>query len=381
MLSTFPWTAKYRSQSDSRDRSKRQTLRFESLESRRLLAVAAFQTELLRDDNGNPGELIADNTLVAGETFYLRITAEEFDPLHSGLRAAAVNVDWDSSLMGVVDEDFDVSEVLTENFPVYQYAELDRDAGSLRDLSGLAVLTWQAGRAIGDGTPETFAIIKMKAGEQSGETSIELSKSRVKSIMVPTAVLGDQHIDFDREAITIVPAAQPLAPESATSTDAIPDAPATTIPVVSVVEFEKPTEQNPVVEADTTTNQEVEAEPPHRMTESTVAVDQIMSFDMNQDGVFDLGDFGLLNIGATTVPSIELPEAEPDAVVAESPELDPSPVPVTVPSTTPATLHTCLAFPEGSDDAATEAWLDAFATAWIADTEARQRRREQAELF
>ncbi|WP_231603092.1 hypothetical protein [Neorhodopirellula pilleata] len=339
-----------------------QSLQFQSLESRRLLAVAAFETELLQDNNGVPGEVIADNTVIAGETFFLRITAQEFDTFRSGIRAAAVNVDWDSGLLNVVEEDFDLREVLTEDFPLFQYAELKNETGSLHDLSGGAMLSWQAGRAIGDEAPETFAIIRMQAGPQSGTASIELSKSRVKTTLVPTVVLAERHIRFDSETITIVPAAQAVVAQPTPTNDAIPEiSEAPEVPESPVVP-EVPSQVVPVVE-------------------SAAAVDQVMSFDMNQDGVFDLGDFGLLNSVDSAARPVERTEAEPVSAVAiesESDSTNPaSPTAVAM----PALLHTCLAFPEGADDAATEAWLDAFATAWIADAEARQRRREQAGLF
>lgn len=369
-------------------RSSETTLRVETLESRRLLAVAAFATELIRDNDGVPGEVIVDNRLTAGETFYLRITAEEFDPLHSGIRGAAVNVDWDSGLLDVVEEDFDLDSILTDDYPLFRYGVLNNNSGSLHDLSAGAMLSWQAGRAIGDGTAETFAMIRMRAGSQAGEASIGLSKSRVKTIMVPTAVLGERHIDFDREMITIVPAiAEPSAEAQ------IDGSPEPVLPVVAerfsaAPETVTPT-PNPTI---TPSRSPVTAAPaslpavaPVGLRAASIAVDTndaesidevmatepVFSFDRNQDGVFDLGDFGLMNVQAEPAGSERVPQ---ESGSHEESEHSGS---VTSIENHLAFLPTCSALPEPTDVAASEAWLDQFAAAWIADADARQRRRAQ----
>ena len=79
-------------------RRQSHSLRMETLEDRRLLAFAAFESTLLRDDNGIPGQVIADNVVEPGETFFLQITAQEFDPGRFGLQAIGVDVAWDCLL-------------------------------------------------------------------------------------------------------------------------------------------------------------------------------------------------------------------------------------------------------------------------------------------
>lgn len=347
-------------------------LRVESLEARRLLAVAAFQTELYSDNGGVPGELLVDNTVTAGETFFLRVTAEEFDPSRYGLRTASIDIDWDAVLLDVVESDFDLSSVITADLPLFHSGKLDNAAGSIDDLSGTAMLSGGAGRSIGNMRAETFAMIRMQAGDEAGTATIQLSKSETKTITVPSMVLQEQHLRFDAETITIVAAppvtdsaelsAPAMTPEAVTpessetsvvapvvgETEPPPPSPAPPTPIVPVAVENTPVENTPIT----------------------------LNFDANHDGVFDLADFGLLNMQANT------PQAAPTDNSAGSPTVEPAEQAGDQPSEEALDLataavdfrHTCIPmYP--SDVVAAEAWIDALAEAWLADAEARRHRR------
>lgn len=436
-------------------RRQSHSLRMETLEDRRLLAFAAFESTLLRDNNGIPGEIIADNVVAPGEVFFLQITAQEFDPGRFGLQAIGVDVAWDASLLDVIEEDFDLSSVLTEHLPINQSGTLDQDAGTVSGLGGSSNRVLQLGRPIGNAIAETLATIRMQAGEQVGTAGLNLQFGEEKIVTAPYALLGPRHLDLDSEQIHIVAeqspesAAQPtgesesgesetaeanvisestealveestettlesdptdeqpesadpvsepetlMVTESVEAADAsmnvavlVDSEPSVELNVLSVATPEVTLEQETLVDASPAADSFAAAEPVSvseeasatsndsvPAAENTNAVDQIMSFDVNQDGVFDFADFGLMNVQASIAASVsDFPETESTEQVVDNSSED------SHEEASQTTLYpkTCLAFPESNDVAANEAWLDAFAAAWVADTQERLRRRQEA---
>ncbi|MBB3207004.1 hypothetical protein FHS27_002818 [Rhodopirellula rubra] len=439
-----------------RNRSHRRPshcLRLENLESRRLLAVAAFESELLADNNGVPGEVISDNTVAAGETFFLRVTAQEFDPMRFGLQSVGVDIAWDASLLDVVEEDFQLDAIITANLPVLQKGTLDQDGGLIEGLSGTSLSALGSGRPIGNAVPETFVLIRMRAGEQPGVATLNLQQGSAKTITAPTAALGERHLNFDHETITIVasasepetpveteansvepadvPVETPLAVDEEPSTagdvlpqepeaanpDTVPEQPVVTepekaepqgdsqdensssetvptqSPAAETPQVDIPVEDSSIVAApvdessvagsevtESETSEYLPADVPaenvgsaEQVDQVAEAIDEVMSFDFNGDGVFDFADFGLMNVQAASASS-EIETVAEDTAATESEEHDVSTEPT-------AFSEPCIAVPALNDVEATEKWLDDFATAWLADSEARARRREETQLF
>ena len=67
----------------------RARLRLESLEERWLPALAVFSVNLYRDAGGAPGELIADDTVQVGETFFVELLAQDLRSEPTGPSSAA----------------------------------------------------------------------------------------------------------------------------------------------------------------------------------------------------------------------------------------------------------------------------------------------------
>ncbi|MCM2374215.1 hypothetical protein [Aporhodopirellula aestuarii] len=431
----------------NRNRSRRRhahSLRLESLESRRLLAVAAFESELLTDNGGVPGAVIADNTITAGETFFLRVTAQEFDPTRYGLQSVGLDIEWDASLLDVVEEDFQLDTIITSNLPVLQKGSLDQEAGVIEGLSGTSLSALGSGRPIGNAVPETFVLIRMRAGDQPGTATLDLHKGNSKTITSPTASLGERHLRFDHETITIVAAAnEPEVPvasdpetidsnepktetvETAVSADeeqtdletplpqeteptdvvvkspaasepvektAVPEVPVVSEPIetlaIEVPELVSPVIESPAVSSPVIPIESSETQPavesPAEIVDSADpvenhadAVDAVLSFDFNGDGVFDLSDFGLINVQAASAsaPVTVAVAASPEGSAEAESDED------ATEAETVAFSHPCIAVPALDDVEATEKWLDDFATAWLADSEARALRREESQLF
>ena len=115
-------------------------LRFESLEERSLLAVAAFQINLYEDVGGAPGELITDDAVEPDDTFFVEITAREYDPDASGLGGVALDIAWDPDSLEEIDDN--LAETITENLPSLQRRHTRQRGGhdhqpARRSLSGI----------------------------------------------------------------------------------------------------------------------------------------------------------------------------------------------------------------------------------------------------
>ncbi len=340
-------------------------LQVESLEPRRLFAVAAYQAELFyADESGQIGEPITDGSIVAGDDFYLRITAQEYDPFLWGIGSASINIAWDAALLSVVEDKFQLDSVITADLPLFRTGVLDNRVGTIANLSGSEASALGVGRSIGNARPETFALIRMRAGDEPGQAMIRLTIGDSKTITVPGNVLESEQLRFDVESLTIIPLNDiPFITQESAAPPAIslpvqpPEAePQSFAPIVDEVIVEetgsisKPSSNN------------VATEP---MTSS--------SFDLNQDGVFDFADFGLLNVQARQPVVVT---GDPEASTTSGMDA-PSTPPTAVAEIGEREFHSgalCTFAPRG-DAVAFESWLDALATAWLADTEAREFRR------
>jgi hypothetical protein len=229
----MPMSRKIRRRSDT----LRRALAVERLEDRSLLAVAAFTIELREDNGGVPGDIIAAADIAAGDCFYVEIRAQEFHPLYKGLHGVALNIAWDPSVLEEIDAGFDLAQILTENLPLFRGGTLDNAAGTIDNLSGSAFHASGIGRAIGDGTPERFALLHFRAETATAATSIRMSEGASSIVTQPAATFASSQLSFETQTLSI--AAAEVLPA-----DAPPDLPPPE-PVASEPESEEPAASEP----------------------------------------------------------------------------------------------------------------------------------------
>lgn len=198
----------------------RTRLRFEPLEERSLLAVAAFHINLYEDVGGTPGELITDDSVEAGETFFVEITAREYDPDASGLGRVSLDIAWDPDVLEEIDED--VRDTITSNLPVIRTGTLDNADGEITDLGGSALLSSGAGRPIGNLVTEQFALLHFQATAPAEGASITMSQGVSRVTTVPVASLSARHLDFETQTITVLAPSQPAPVETVMPAEPLP---------------------------------------------------------------------------------------------------------------------------------------------------------------
>lgn len=187
----------------------RRSLVFESLENRLPLATAAFMVNLYHDDNGSPGAKITNDTVVAGDTFFVEITAQEFAKSFDGMAAVALDMAWDPQVLREVDESWDLKDVgnsiITSNYPLYRRGTLDNSAGIIDNLTGYAMAAFNVGRTIGNGVPEQFSLLRFKALAPSNATTLTMGQGATGIVTVPVSSLRNEHLYFERQTITVLP--------------------------------------------------------------------------------------------------------------------------------------------------------------------------------
>lgn len=199
-------------------RTLRTRLGLERLEDRSLLAVAAFAVNLYEDVGGVPGNPIAGDTVEVGETFFVEITAREFHPLAAGLRAVALDIAWEPTVLQEIDDPFDPAAIVTPHLPVFRDGTLDQDAGTIDDLRGMIFLASDVARPIGNAVPERFALLHFRALEPAQASPFSIRQGRSRIVTEPTQTLRSSSIDFEAQTITVVPPAAQAAPDPVEST-------------------------------------------------------------------------------------------------------------------------------------------------------------------
>ena len=184
--------------------SKWRCMRIDTLEQRLQLAVAAFEFNLFEDVNGVPGSAIEE--IAVDDSFFVEITAQEYDPHANGLSGVALDIHWDPNALESLDAPFDPSQVITPDLPLLQTGELDQDNGQILDLGGSSFTSTNTGRNIGDDLPERFALLRFRT-QQPGNTSLTLNQgwSRITNDLV--ARFHDSLIRFETQTVTVTAAA------------------------------------------------------------------------------------------------------------------------------------------------------------------------------
>ncbi len=208
-------------------------LRFERLEDRSLLAVAAFYIHLFDDDGGAPGLPLANDTVEAGQTFFAQIVARENHPGFSGLASVFIDIAWDADVLDIV-EPFDPARAVTPNLPLHVQGHLQQEGstgpaflledgirqnvGHIAGLGGMTAVASGVGKPIGsDGddrfvkpafhglatTDDHFAWLHFRA-EQAGQALLTMKQNALRIAPLPVASLTSEHLYFERQIVTVV---------------------------------------------------------------------------------------------------------------------------------------------------------------------------------
>ncbi|WP_254507321.1 Calx-beta domain-containing protein [Anatilimnocola floriformis] len=151
---------------ERRQKLARRKLLLESLENRSLLATLALQVNLYADNGGVPGALIANDTVTAGQDFWVEIKAQDTSAVPSGLIDLSLDIGFSAANFEEIDNPFDPVNsptIITADFPIFRDGTLDNTAGTIDELSGAALPNNGNGKEIGVAGFERFALLKFNA--------------------------------------------------------------------------------------------------------------------------------------------------------------------------------------------------------------------------
>ncbi len=172
-----------------------------------------FAVNLYADADGVPGDPIAGDTVQAGETFFVEITAEDLRPGGLGLGSMGLHIYWDPDTLREIDAPFNprdpASSLMTSAFPLARAGTLDNEAGRIRYLTGGALLSMDAGRAIGADGPERLSLLHFRALQAAEYTPLYLQPAGSVGF-IPMRRHAQTDLSFESQLITVVE-----SPESA----------------------------------------------------------------------------------------------------------------------------------------------------------------------
>lgn len=124
------------------------------------------QMELLANNGGVPGAPISGNSVVAGQEFFVRISAKDERNVPKGLIGLALDIDWNAAIFDEVDSPFNpatAGRIVTGAFPLLRGGSLDTASGFIDELRGASLPSGGNGTAIGVGTFTEFALLRFRA--------------------------------------------------------------------------------------------------------------------------------------------------------------------------------------------------------------------------
>ena len=183
--------------------------RFEALEDRRLLAAQYdFAVNLYADAGGVPGELLAGDTVQAGESFFVEITAEDLRPGGLGLRSMGLHVGWDPQVLREIDEPFDPRDPADHADDLVVPVGASRRAGQRSrpdQVLDRRAFASGAGRAIG-AAARTVCLLHFRALQAAEYTPLFLEQPSGAIGFIPMKrPFSLDELVFESQLITVTP--------------------------------------------------------------------------------------------------------------------------------------------------------------------------------
>jgi len=183
----------------------------EQLEERSLLAATTLQiaVNLYEDAGSSPGALIADDTVVVGDSFFAEVVAGDIRTTPAGIIGLPIDVDWEAAIFEEIDDPFDptdeASPLVTSKFPLMRGGTLDNTTGFIDELTGGSLPNFGMGEAIGIGSLERFSLLHFQAAAVSaGFVPLEVSFGSSGCSFADG--ITDFELDIETQTIHVIPA-------------------------------------------------------------------------------------------------------------------------------------------------------------------------------
>jgi hypothetical protein len=133
-----------------------------------LPSVLQVRLNLLSDNDGTPGEILANDQVGLNRSFFVQIQVGDLRGNAAGVVGLNLDFAWDGLILESIN--FDPSLDITSDFAFFQDGTLDYD-GFINDLSGGSLPEFEFGQAIGVNQLDTFALLHFRADSLSNGTT------------------------------------------------------------------------------------------------------------------------------------------------------------------------------------------------------------------
>ncbi|MFM7370679.1 MAG: hypothetical protein ACKO2Z_23390, partial [Sphaerospermopsis kisseleviana] len=141
---------------------------FSSYSEADLAAVLQVRVNLLADNDGTPGEILANDQVGLNRSFFVQIQVGDFRGNAAGVVGLNLDFAWNGLILESIN--FDPTLAINPDFSYLQDGTLAYD-GLIDDLSGGSLPEFELGQAIGVNQLDTFALLHFRADSLSNSTT------------------------------------------------------------------------------------------------------------------------------------------------------------------------------------------------------------------
>ena len=185
-------------------------------------AEVGLQMSLYQDAGGVPGSQITNDTVTAGSSFFVKITAQDLRATPQGIGGLSVNLAWNPRVLQEIDSPFNptsaTSSLVSSDLPLYRSGQLNNTAGTIEDLGGVAFPASNEGTAIGINGPQTFSLLHFQALATTGSSTFSLAIGSSGLGIVNGSVDPSGGVSIQPLTVTVSPAPAAAPPQITLST-------------------------------------------------------------------------------------------------------------------------------------------------------------------
>ena len=126
-------------------------------------SLLQVRLNLLKDNGGNPGEIINHDQIGLHQSFFVEILVGDFRDNAVGVNGLQLDFNWDGFILESINSPFDPANIISSQFPLLQGGTLDNPNGLIDDLSGGSLPAFELGQAIGINQLDRFALLHFYA--------------------------------------------------------------------------------------------------------------------------------------------------------------------------------------------------------------------------
>jgi hypothetical protein len=126
-------------------------------------SLLQVRLNLLKDNDGNPGDIINNDQIGLYQSFFVEILVGDFRDNAVGVNGLQLDFNWDGFILESINVPFDPTNIINSQFPLLQGGTLDNPNGLIDDLSGGSLPAFELGQAIGINQLDRFALLHFYA--------------------------------------------------------------------------------------------------------------------------------------------------------------------------------------------------------------------------